>query len=73
MAGSFGAWLVAQAGKDAWIGALGASAAADPAFPIDGGVDEARLRLIEAEADPDLFEALDDAERLWDALRARAA
>ena len=70
----FGYWLIAQAGRDEWIGALAAAASTDPDFPRDGDVDAARLRLIELAAeqstDPDAFEQLDDAEREW--LRRRA-
>ncbi|MBX9881255.1 MAG: hypothetical protein K2X73_04710 [Sphingomonas sp.] len=69
----FGTWLVAQAGRDEWIGALARSAAADAAFPRDASPDEVRLRLGEMAADPDAFEQLDDAEREWVASLARAA
>lgn len=70
---TFGTWLVAQAGRDDWIGALAAAAAADRDFPRDGMPDDVRLRLGEMEADPDAFEQLDDAEREWAARWARAA
>lgn len=68
----FGTWLVAQAGRGDWIGALATMAAKDPAFPTRGSADDVRGHLSRAEADADLFEALDDAELLWAAEQAGA-
>lgn len=62
---AFGGWLVRQAGRDDWIGALGAMAAADAGFPAGADPESVRVRLAELEADPDCFEQLDDAELEW--------
>lgn len=67
---TFGNWLLAQAGRDEWIGALARAAAGDAEFPISGSADIVRLRLTELQADSDMFEQLDDAEREWAAGRA---
>lgn len=62
---TFTEWLLAQAGRDEWIGALARAAAGDTELAADGDADMVRLRLTELEADPDMFEQLDDAEREW--------
>lgn len=61
----FGAWLLAQVDRDDWIDGLAAAARADPAFPKRGDVEQVRKRMQERGADPDAFEALDDAELDW--------
>jgi len=67
-AGPFGLWLLAQQGQSGWIGDLAKAAKADRHFPRDGGPDDVRAHLTKAQADSDMFEAVDDAERLWRAL-----
>lgn len=62
---TFTQWLLAQAGRDEWIGALARAAAGDAELAADGDADMVRLRLTELAADPDMFEQLDDAEREW--------
>lgn len=62
---TFGTWLIAQAGRDEWIGSLAAMAAGDPAFPRGGSAEDVRLHLAEMLAAGDAFEQLDDAEREW--------
>lgn len=70
---TFGHWLAMQAGRDEWVGALGAAVAADAGFPLGGGPDDARVHLADMAAEPDSFEQLDDAEREWLGMVARAA
>lgn len=61
----FGRWLLAQRSRGDWIDALADAARADRAFPKDGDPEAVRLRMTELGADPDAFEALDDAELHW--------
>lgn len=61
----FGRWLLKQQDRGDWIDDLAAAARADPAFPKEGDVDQVRDRLQVRGADPDSFEALDDAELDW--------
>lgn len=64
----FGRWLLKQRGRGGWVGGLACAASADRVFPKDGDVEAVRRRLGELGADPDTFEALDDAELDWLAL-----
>lgn len=61
----FGRWLLSQKDRGDWIDDLAAAARRDPAFPKDGTVEQVRDRLQARGADPDAFEALDDAELDW--------
>ncbi|WP_294260771.1 hypothetical protein [uncultured Sphingomonas sp.] len=61
----FGRWLLAQRSRGDWIDGLADAARADRAFPKDGDVEAVRARLQQLSADPDAFEALDDAELHW--------
>lgn len=69
---SFAGWLRAQAGRDDWIGELARVAAGDDAWPAEADPDGLRAYLSLANAQGDQFEALDDAELEWLALRPRA-
>lgn len=64
----FGRWLLKQRDRGDWVDGLADAARGDRAFPKDGDVDAVRRRLGELGADPDTFEALDDAELDWLAL-----
>lgn len=70
MAVGFGPWLKGQKGRDDWVGRLAGLAARDPAFPRRATPELVRAHLSRHEAEADLHEALDDAEREW--LRAAA-
>jgi hypothetical protein len=61
----FGCWLLAQSGRNGWIADLAKAAKADRGFPRDGDPDAVRRHLSEKQADSDMLEAVDDAERLW--------
>ncbi len=61
----FGTWLLTQGGRSGWIGDLAKAARADRGFPKNADPDAVRRRLVDAQADPDTFEAVDDAERIW--------
>ena len=61
----FGTWLLAQAGRDCWIGNLAKAARADRSFPRAGGPEEVRRHLSEKQAESDMLEAVDDAENIW--------
>ena len=61
----FGTWLLAQVGQEGWIGDLSKCAKADRGFPRDGAPDAVRKHLNEKQADSDMLEAVDDAERAW--------
>ncbi|MDV3477837.1 hypothetical protein [Sphingobium yanoikuyae] len=62
---AFGTWLIGQHGRDGWIGDLARAAKADRGFPRHGDPDAVRLHLNKMQAESDMFEAVDDAERLW--------
>lgn len=62
---AFGTWLIGQHGRDGWIGDLARAANADRGFPRQGDPDAVRLHLNKMQAESDMFEAVDDAERLW--------
>lgn len=61
----FGAWLIGQHSQPGWIGDLARAAAADRTFPRSGDPDTVRGHLNRMHAEPDMFEALEDAEALW--------
>jgi len=63
----FGAWLLEQAKRDDFIGALAKGMKTDRAFPRRGSVDDVRKHLSSIRAEGDAFEALDDAELDWSA------
>lgn len=61
----FGTWLLAQHARPGWVGDLAKAAKADRTFPRLGDPDAVRLHLNKMQAESDMFEAMDDAERLW--------
>jgi hypothetical protein len=62
---AFGRWLLQQAGADGFLGQLAQAAKNDRGFPKDGSPEDVRKRLNTLGADPDMHEALDDAELDW--------
>jgi hypothetical protein len=64
----FVSWLIAQRDRPGLIGKLAAGAAGDRGLPKSSSVEQVRLRLSAHQADPEMFEALDDAELDWLAL-----
>lgn len=65
MAKAFGAWILAQANRKDAIGDLAKIATTDKAFPISGDPEKVYGRLNATGADPDMFEAVEDAEAEW--------
>jgi hypothetical protein len=65
---SFGQWLLVQTGRSGWIGDLAKAAKADRSFPRDSDAEAVRHHLSGKQADSDMLEAVDDAERLWSRL-----
>lgn len=63
----FGCWVLQQIDRGGFIGELAKAAKADRAFPRGGDPEAVRKRLSEQGADPDMHEALDDAELDWKA------
>lgn len=63
----FGRWVLQQIDRGGFIGDLAKAAKSDRAFPKDGDPAAVRKRLSEQGADPDMHEALDDAELDWKA------
>jgi hypothetical protein len=63
--GPFGSWLLEQFQRDDMIGQLAQAARRDPAFPRNGDPVAVRKRMSAQGADPDMHEALDDAELDW--------
>jgi len=61
----FGAWLLRQHQRTDQIGSLAKAAKADPLFPRGSGPEAVYARLNAREADPDMFEAVEDAESEW--------
>lgn len=61
----FGAWLITQIGRSGWIGDLAKAAKVDRTFPRDGDPDSVRAHLNGKQADSDMLEAVNDAERSW--------
>ncbi len=68
---NFGIWLQSQVVRTGWIGSLAKAAKADRGFPSSGDPEAARAHLSASQADSDMLEALDDAEREWLNQRAR--
>lgn len=66
--GPFGRWLLMQIDREGFIGRLATAARADRSFPKNGDPEAVRKRLSEQGADPDMHEALDDAELDWASL-----
>jgi hypothetical protein len=64
----FGQWVLQQTERGGFLGQLAKAAKADRAFPKDGDPEAVRKRLSLQGADPDMHEALDDAELDWMAL-----
>jgi hypothetical protein len=62
---TFGSWLLAQVGREGWIGDLANAAKSDRGFPRDGDPDAVRARPNEKQAESDMFEAVDAAESAW--------
>lgn len=62
---AFGTWLLSQDDREGWIGALAKAAKSDRHFPRSGDPDAVRQHLSAAQAEGDMFEAVDDAENLW--------
>lgn len=63
----FGRWVLQQLDRGGFIGELAKAAKADRGFPKDGDPEAVRKRLSSLGADPDMHEALDDAELDWKA------
>lgn len=61
----FGRWVLEQTGRSGFLGQLAAIAKTDRGFPRDGGPDAVRKRLGDTGADPEMFDAVDDAELDW--------
>ena len=62
----FGGWLVKQKGhRNEMVDGLAKAAAADPRFPEGATPDEVREYIGKKGADPDIIEAIDDAEAAW--------
>ena len=64
----FGRWLLVQKDRGDWIDDLAKAAREDRGFPKFGDPEEVRKRLASFGAPGDMFEALDDAERVWSSL-----
>lgn len=65
---TFGRWVLAQVGRGGFIGQLATIAQSDRGFPKDGTADAVRKRLGDTGADPEMFDAVDDAELDWASL-----
>lgn len=65
---SFAAWLLNQTKQSGTLGELAKAARLDRLFPKNGSAADVRARFSAAGADGDAFEALDDAERVFDRL-----
>lgn len=61
----FGRWLLQQTDCEGLLGQLAQAAKGDRGFPKDGDAEAVRKRLNTLGADPDMHEALDDAELGW--------
>lgn len=61
----FGTWLLKQVHRDDPIGNLAKAAAADRSFPRSGDVKAISKRLNIAGADPEMHQALEEAELDW--------
>lgn len=65
---SFGRWLLAQRGRSGEIGLLADAACRDPGFPRDGDFAAISNRLNTLQADPEMHNALEQAEMDWAAI-----
>lgn len=65
---TFGRWVLAQVGRGGFIGERATIAQSDRGFPKDGTADAVRKRLGDTGADPEMFDAVDDAELDWASL-----
>lgn len=63
----FGRWVLQQLDRGGFMGELAKAAIADRGFPKDGDPQAVRRRLNQQGAEPDMHEALDDAELDWKA------
>ncbi|WP_083274903.1 hypothetical protein [Novosphingobium resinovorum] len=61
----FGRWILEQSERGGFIGQLASIARSDRGFPKDGTPEAVRKRLGDTGADPEMFEAVDDAEMDW--------
>lgn len=61
----FGRWILEQTERGGFVGQLASIAKSDRGFPRDGTPDAVRKRLGDTGADPEMFEAVDDAELDW--------
>lgn len=62
---AFARWLLLQVDQPGFLGQLAQAARGDRGFPKDGDAEAVRKRLNTLGADPDMHEALDDAELEW--------
>jgi hypothetical protein len=62
---AFGLWLLTQHHRSDWIGNLARAAKADRRFPSGGDPDVVRRYLSSLQAEGEMLEAMDDAERTW--------
>lgn len=60
-----GRWLLRQRERGDAVGQLAAAACRDAGFPIDGDFARISARLNQIGADPDMHEALEEAELDW--------
>jgi hypothetical protein len=64
----FGQWVLDQGERGGFIGQLAGIAKTDRGFPKNGDPEAVRKRLGDTGADPEMFDAVDDAELDWSAL-----
>ncbi|WP_334181704.1 hypothetical protein [Novosphingobium sp.] len=64
----FGQWVLQQTERGGFIAQLASIAKTDRGFPKNGNPEAVRKRLGETGADPEMFDAVDDAELDWAAL-----
>lgn len=58
----FGRWVLEQTARGGFVGQIATIAKSDRGFPKDGNADAVRKRLGDTGADPEMFDAVDDAE-----------
>lgn len=61
-------WLIGQRNRDDLVGQLAEAARRDTGFPLDGDFAAISTRLNAVGANPDMHEALDQAELDWAAI-----
>lgn len=64
----FGQWVLEQGERGGFLGQLAGIAKTDRGFPKNGGPEAVRKRLGDTGADPEMFDAVDEAELDWAAL-----